>query len=227
VSGQPPIHVDDEARVADAMARELEAMAAATPPALPAGFADRVMAAVAREPLPQPTRAFGTALATRSLGAALAAIGDAWRVATGGRAPIAVRAQALALVLVVVAGSLAVAGGATVGAIDLLKATQPPHPSPSIPQPSQLQPTPSPSPTPSQPLTPIVPTPDGTETPEGTDGGGASERPDTATPRPTRTEDARRTPTPSPTSTEDGEGSGGDGETPSPTGTDEHSGGDG
>ena len=230
MSGQRSVHVDDEARVAGEMARELDAVAAASHAAPPAGFADRVMAAVAREPLPQPTRAFGTALAARRLGAAIATVGDAWRVAIGGRAPLAVRAQALALVLVVAGGSLALAGGATVGAIDLFNATQPARPSPTTPQPSQLLPSPSPTPSPTPAFPGPTPNPEASDTPEPTeDGGGATQGPPTATPRPTRTEDhGGATAEPTATGTDDhhDDGSSGGG-TPQPTGTDDHSGGDG
>ena len=59
---------------------------------------------------------------------------------------MAVRVQALALVLVVAAGSLAVAGGATVGAIDLLNATQPPQPSPNGPPAERAADEPEPQP---------------------------------------------------------------------------------
>ena len=48
-------------------------------------FADRVMAAVAAEPSPQPIAALGTAVRGGRLGAALAAIGDSWRVRSGAR----------------------------------------------------------------------------------------------------------------------------------------------
>jgi hypothetical protein len=236
VTGQWPVHVDDEARVADEMARDLEAVAAGSQAMPPAGFTDRVMASIAHEPLPQPARAFGAALSARRLGAALASIGDAWRVVVGGRAPMAVRAQALALVLIVAAGSLAVAGGATVGAIDLLNANQPPHASPATPQPSELQPSPSPSPSTSPAVTPPdlstapPPTSDASETPEATDNGGATQRPPTATPRATGTEDAgggNTTPTPTGTDDHGGDGSSGGGETPKPSGTDDHGGGGG
>ncbi len=239
MTGNHPIHVDDEARVADEMARELEALAAETQVKPAAGFADRVMSSVAREPLPQPARAFGAALVARRLGAALASVGDAWRVAISGPAPFAVRAQALALVLVVAIGSLAVAGGATVGAIDLFNATQAPHPSPTEPEPSQLEASPSPSPSPSPSVTtPEVssepgPTQDAAETPEATDNAGATQQPETATPRPTGTDDhgggSGGAATPTPTGTDDhGGGGGGGGEEtprPTPTGTDDHGGG--
>ena len=64
-------------------------------------FTDRVMAAVAAEPSPQPIAALGTAVRGGRLGAALAAIGDSWRVAFGSSRPAALRAQAFAMVLVV------------------------------------------------------------------------------------------------------------------------------
>jgi uncharacterized membrane protein YgcG len=237
VTGQRPIHVDDEERVATEMARELEDLAGQSGMAPSAAFTDRIMAAVAHEPVPQPARAFGAALAARRMGAAVASIGDAWRVLVGGSTPLAVRAQALALVLVVAVGSLAVAGGVTVGAIDLLNANQPPHPSPTAPQPTEppSSPSPSPSPNPSpslspsttvEPSTDAAPTPDATETPggNGTHGGnetpgasempGATHRTETATPHPTGTDD------------HGGGGSAG-GETPSPTATEDHGGGSG
>jgi hypothetical protein len=235
VSASRPVHVDDEVRIADEMARELEALAGSSLAVPPAGFAERVMASVAREPLPQPARAFGVAVGARRLGAALASVGDAWRVAVGGRAPIAVRAQALALVLVVALATVAVAGGAAVGAIDLLNATQPPQPSPTTPQPSQIAPSPSSSPIPSttpsqpsaEPSAEPSPSGEGTDTTDGADGGGTS-RPSTATPRPTRTEDSGGGgAAPTPTGTDESGGSGGDGETPGPTATDDHGGGDG
>ncbi|HEY6014158.1 MAG TPA: hypothetical protein VIU37_09120, partial [Candidatus Limnocylindrales bacterium] len=93
MSAGRPIHVDDETRLADEMARELEGVAERSHVTPAPGFADRVMASIASEPLPQPARAFGAAVTARRLGAALASIGDAWRVAVGGRAPLAVRAQ--------------------------------------------------------------------------------------------------------------------------------------
>ncbi len=236
MTGQRPIHVDDEARIADEMAGELEAVAAHSHLAPPDGFADRVMASIAQEPLPQPARAFGAALAARRLGAALAAVADAWRVVGGGPVPVVVRAQALALALVVTFGSLAVAGGAAVGAIDLLSANQASRPSPTEPEPSQLQASPSqsPSPTTPEPSTEPAPTQDVVETPEATATPGEITGNETAAPRATGTEDHRGGSggggaTPSPTGTEDqgGDGSGGGSETPSPSGTDDHGGGGG
>ena len=120
--GNVPIHPDDEARVAMEMTRDLEGMAAEKGISPSAWFADQVMAAVALEPLPQPARAFKAALLSGRMRAAIASLGDARRVAGGGSAPVFVRAQALALVLVLTIGSLALAGGATVGAVGFLNA---------------------------------------------------------------------------------------------------------
>ena len=220
MSRQLPVHPSDEDRIAAGMERELEAMTM-TSPVLPGdGFADRVMAAIADEPLPQPVRAFGLALVGGHLRSAIAAVGDAWRTIASTPAPLAVRAQALALVLVVAVGSLALAGGAAVGAMGLLDrddAPRPSQPAPSVaPSPS---PSPSPEPTPSA-------SPEPTETPE------ATETPDDSTAAPTS---RPRTATPTATGTDDhggnsgsgsGSGSGSD-HTPSPAGTDDHSGSDG
>jgi hypothetical protein len=119
------IHPDDEERVATDMSRAIEALASEAGVRPPVDFADRVMAAIATEPLPQPVRAFGVALLAGGLNAAAASVGDAWRVVGGGLTPLAVRVQALALVLALTVASLAVAGGATVGAIGLLTTSSP------------------------------------------------------------------------------------------------------
>jgi len=230
VSGGLPIHPDDEARVAAEMTRDLEGVAAEIDIRPPAGFVDRVMAAVASEPLPQPARAFRVALLGGRLRPAMASLGDAWRVLGGGSRPLIVRAQALALVMLVTIGSLAIAGGATVGAIDLLSAIAPVSPPPTAPAPTG--PITSPLPSASPGATPVrspdaspdaSPTPEATETTEPipTETPAPTERPRTATPRPTPTDD-------------NGGGSGGSGEdggdhtpTPAPTESDDHGGTDG
>jgi len=233
-----PIHPDDEERIASTMSRDLEGLAAESAIRPPTGFVDRVMAAVAAEPLPQPARAFGVALLGGRFRAAAATVGDAVRVVVGGSTPVAVRAQALALVLVLAIGSIAIAGGAAVGAIDLLSANQTPAPSQTTPLPSEPQSSPSPTPSPSFTPEPSS-TPEMTETPEPTE--------------PTETPEATQRPgggglQPTPTDDhggggDDGEDSGHDGsssgsgsssdsssgsdshtETPQPTETDEHDG---
>jgi hypothetical protein len=233
-----PIHPGDEERIATTMSRDLQDLAAESAIRPPVGFVDRVMAAVAVEPLPQPARAFGVALLGGRFRAAAASLGDAVRVVVGGSTPVAVRGQALALVLVVAIGLIAIAGGATVGAIDLLSANHTPAPSPTTPLPSEPQPSPSPSLSPS--LTPEPSsTSEATETPEPTeptDTPEATQRPGGGGLQPTPTDDHGG-------GGDDGEGSGHDGsstdsgsssdsgssgdthtETPQPTETDEHDG---
>jgi hypothetical protein len=237
VSAGLPIHPDDEERAAADMSRDLAGVAAEIDIRPPAGFADRVMAAVANEPLPQPARAFGVALLGGRLRPAIASLGDAWRVLGGGSRPLVVRAQALALVLVVTIGSLAIAGGATVGAIDLLSAIAPVTPPPTTPAPTgpitsplpSVSPSSTPDPSPDASLD-ASPTPEATETtqPTPTETPAPTERPRTATPRPTPTDDHGG-------GSGGGDG-GGDGSdsggsdqtpTPAPTETDDHGGTDG
>jgi uncharacterized membrane protein YgcG len=234
VSGGQFLHPDDEERLSVEMGRELGAIAGDSAIVAPVGFSDRVMIAIAREPLPQPARAFGVALLAGHVRVAIAALGDAWRVAIGGSTPLGIRGQSLALVLVVGIGSLAVAGGAAVGAVDLLAQNPAVAPSPSTPllsqPPPSAMPSPSPDPSPSPSSSPES-TPDASPTAEHP---GAAETP-RATLRP-------RTPSPTATGTDDhggsGSGSGGSGSgsgsgggvqtpEPSPTESDDHGGSDG
>ena len=240
MSGPRSIHPDDEERVATDMSRAIEALASEAGIRPPVDFTDRVMAAIATEPLPQPVRAFGVALLAGRLSAAAASVGDAWRVVGGGSTPLAVRVQALGLVLALTVASLAVAGGATVGAIGLLTSSPPPAPITTTPSPNapvSSDPAPSQSPSPSPSLAPdgspdASPAAEPTGTPEATE-----------TPGGPRNTDGPRTSTPRPTETDDHGGSGGDGSsgedpehsgpgsgidsdddhTPSPTETDGHS----
>jgi hypothetical protein len=222
VSGDLRIHPSDEERIAAEMARELEAMTMTTAVKPSDDFADRVMFAIAAEPLPQPVRAFRLALFGGHLRAAASAVGDSWRTVTSGSAPFAIRTQALALVLVVLVASVSLVGGATVGALGLLGNSGPtPQPTPSLPVPS---PTESPSADPTSSASPA-------ESPTGTPE-------DHSTPRPTT---RPRTATPTATGTDDHGGGGGGGSgsgsgggdnrtpeptnTPEPAGTDDHGGG--
>ncbi|HET7474067.1 MAG TPA: hypothetical protein VFJ71_13140 [Candidatus Limnocylindrales bacterium] len=231
MSGSTPVHLDDEERRAADMASELEQLTMTTPILPSAGFADRVMAAVAREPLPQPVRAFGLAVFGGRLWAAASAVRDAGRIVTVPRVPLAVRAQGLALVLIVAVGGLALLGGAAVGAAALLQG-QTYEPSPPV---QLVSPSPSPSPAPS-----ATPVPSATASPEASD-----------TPEPTETADPTddRTARPTAAGTDDhggggsdsgsgsgsgsgksgsdsgGSGSGSDdGATETPVGTDDHGG---
>lgn len=154
-------------------ARDLEAYAATGMASPTVGFEDRVMAAIAMEPMPRPTRGLGF----------LATVRQAWAIAFGAGRPIAMRAQALALLLLVAVAVGSVGSVAMVGASRLFAPVNVPPTTPS-PPPSPL-PSPSLGPT-ASPLPSFSPTP-------------------SATPRPSPTE------TVEPTGTDDSGGSGGRG----------------
>ena len=192
-----------------ATARELEALAATDGIRPAEGFDDRVMRAIAAEPAPRvPVLSGSRAL---WLGVPLA-LRNAWAVARTSGRPRAVRAQALAFVLLVcvLAGSLVTAAGAlTVGGL----LGQHPDATPSI-GPGPTAPAPTPAATPNQtpeptqtPGTAASPSPEGpgaTARPTATPKAGQTPRP-TQTPRPIETprptETARPTETPRPTDT--------------------------
>lgn len=144
-----------------ATARDLEAFARSEGAGPRADFEDRVMAAVALEPPPRPI----------AVGGLLASLRDAWRILWSGGRPIAVRAQALALVLLV---AVALGSAGTVAGVGLARLLEPDGtPPPAVPSPS---PSPSPTtaprqtPSPTPTATPTAtPTPTGDETPEPTE----------------------------------------------------------
>jgi hypothetical protein len=199
VAGEPD---PSPAESADALstARELEALAVSAGVRPTDGFEDRVMAAIAVEPLPRVVVRPRGAVRGGLLGAFALAFRDAWGVASSGGRPFAVRAQALALVLIVVlaAGSLTALGAVTVGG--LLDRQSGPSPS--------VQPGPT-----------IVPTPTSTETAEPT-----------GTAEPTETAEPIETAEPAGTDDHGGGGGDGGGSTAQPTrtsgptGTDDHGG---
>jgi hypothetical protein len=135
VTGIRPEELAAETRVA----RDLEGVSARGGMRPSAGFTDRVMGAVAAEPVPAPVIAAGSALRHGAALGFLASIRDSFRVAFGRGFPVVVRAQALALVLVVT-GVVAGSGLATAGAIGLLDDRGSPSPVPSVaaPSPSEL-----------------------------------------------------------------------------------------
>ncbi len=220
-----------------AVARDLEANLAVGDVHPSSAFADRVMGAIALEPLPQPAIAAGSALRGGRLGAMTAALADSWRVAFSGGRPFAVRAQAAAFVLVVVVAAGSLGGVAAIGAVRFIQAapSQVASPPPLVPS---TQPLRNPSLEPSDGLAPAI-QPADSEGPKETEQPGQSEEPGETqepTAKPGGTHDASKTPrparTPKPTETDDhGAGSGGDPEptedpteTPSPdAGTDGHS----
>jgi len=118
VPGEPePI----AAELADALAtaRELEAIASNAGLRPSDGFEDRVMAAIATEPAPRLVAAPVSAVRGGRVGAFLVTVRESWAVASRGGRPMAVRAQALAFVLLVVLATGAMAGvtAVTVGAL--------------------------------------------------------------------------------------------------------------
>lgn len=165
LDGASGLHADELAGDTR-MARDLETLAARTtnpPPAASAAFADRVMTAVAAEPVPAPARLAGRALRRGSLSALLLSLRDAWRVTTSTGFPMAARAQAMALVLVVAAlvtGSSMV----TAGALGLL-GTDHATPAPSLERPSGPAETPTSATGTPEPTEDASASPDASESP--------------------------------------------------------------
>jgi hypothetical protein len=190
--------------------RELHSFAASDRTEPGAGFAARVMGAIAAEPAPQPIAVVGEALRRARPLAVLAGLRDAWRVAFSGGRPPGVRAQALALVLVAAFGFASLGGIVAIGASALLNRSETPEPIPTLPSP-----IPSPSPTPaSSPTATPSPTPSATSSPDRT------ARP-TTTPKPAQTADPTDTAepdetddpkTPRPSDDNSGPGGGGGGD---------------
>jgi hypothetical protein len=240
LGGVPGIAPDELAGEA-AVARELEAFADRTRGGPTGDFVDRVMTAVTAEPMAAPAKAAGIALRRGAFGAFLASLGDAWRVTTRPGFPMAVRAQALALVLLV-AGLAAGSGLATAGAIGLLdddRGGPSPHPSLLAPAvdtdvPSVVEPTPvatseDTSPEPSQTAEPAETRDDATaeptHSPEPADTGDKGGDHHGAGGAGSPTSRPARTPRPTPTQGDDSgdhhDGGGGEdgSETPEPTET--------
>ena len=195
---------DAELAASMAVARDLERLAAED--LVPtADFADRVMAAIATEPIPTPVAMAGHAVATGSVAGLVASLREAWRTILSSGRPAAVRAQSGALLLVVALGVSMVGGTVAVGAGLLLGDGR------------QESPQPSASPAPTDSLEPS-PSPEATESPEPTGSAGPTAKP-TGTPRPTAT--AAPTDTPEPTGTDDPDDTPEPSDAPKPTDTPE------
>jgi hypothetical protein len=165
------LEADAESAELLAIARDLEAFGGTGLTTPSVGFEDRVMAAIADEPMPRPSgRGF------------LATVRDAWAIAFGPGRPVLLRAQAFAMLLALALAVGSVGTVAVVGAARLLG--QDGTPPPTVPTPSPLPspsitPSPSPSPTPSVSPSPTPsaspsPSPTDTDEPSGSDdhGGG-------------------------------------------------------
>lgn len=177
-------------------ARDLEAFAASEHSMPSADFEDRVMAAIAAEPPPRAMLAGGF----------ITGIRNAWRLAWSGGRPMAVRAQAFALLLVVAVAVGSVGSLAAVGVARLL--------SPEIPPPSLL-PNPSPSPSPSLPSPSPSPSIPATPSPS----------PSLPSASPSPSDTAEPTETAEPNGTDDhggGSGSGSGSDSGSGSGSDDH-----
>jgi hypothetical protein len=215
-----------DAELADALliARELESLAAGEAIRPSDGFEDRVMAAIALEPAPRLVVRRPSAGRAGRVTAFLVAVGDAWRVASTGGRPAAVRAQALAFVLLVLlaAGALTTVTAVGVGALLQRNGQTTPSftPAPTVGPTTSETAVPSESPDASD-------SPEPSETPEATEaaeGPGAIATPKSAeTAKPTAT--SRPTRTPRPTQTPHAEDTQKPGETPNPTEIDDHGGG--
>ncbi len=210
VSGLAPDELASETR----LARELEGTAARVSVRPSSDFTERVMAVVAKEPAAAPVLAARMALRHGSFGALLASIRDAWRVTVSPAFPMAMRAQAMAMVLLV-AGLAAGTGVVTAGALGVLDGDRPSpvtettEPSVPVTEAPTAEPTAEPTQSPAsiEPSSSPDPSPsieDGTDEPAG------SAEPD-KTPAPTKKPVATRTPSPTRTPTP----------TPTPTPTDE------
>ena len=221
-----PRATDAELADALAIARELDALAAGEPVRPSDGFDDRVMAAIALEPAPRLVVRRASAGRGGPIGAFLVTFGDAWRVATTGGRPAAIRAQALAFVLLVLLAGAALTTVGAVGVGAFLRGNGQANPS--------LRPAPTVGPTnvdttqPSESLE-ASDSPEPSESPEAT---GTAEAPEaTATPKSGETakpaSTIRPTRTPRPTETPHVEDTQKPGQTPRPTGTDDHGGGGG
>jgi hypothetical protein len=129
---------DSELARALGIARDLEALAADDGIRPTDGFEDRVMAAIAAEPAPKLVVRPGSRRGGPLAGFAVA-FRDAWGVATGGGRPLAVRAQALAFVLLVVLGigALTAVGAVTVGGLLQGQLTPPPSLTGGLKQPAR------------------------------------------------------------------------------------------
>ena len=122
------------------------------------GFADRVMVAIAAEPIPRGTFLAGATGVLHDVLAPFAAIVEAWRVSmTRGRPPI-IRAQAFALVLAVAFAVGSAGALAAIGAGRWLAAER--HDDPAV--------IPGPTPPTTEGILPLAPTP--TPEPVATDG---------------------------------------------------------
>ena len=207
VGGEGPEPTAAELAEALLAARSLEAHASADLVQPSSGFEDRVMAAIATEPAPRAIILPGSAVRGGRPAAFVMTLRNAWAIAFSSNRPMAVRAQALGLVLVVAAAVGALTGVAAVGVGGVLSSQADPSPSvaaptasPSVPAPS-ASPSPAPSSSPSASPSPSSnssagPSPSSSPTTEVTSSPSATGG---TTPAPSTSPSATSTTRPSPT----------------------------
>lgn len=195
------------------VARELEAFASLERVTPSSDFVDRVMSAVTIEPPPR-----GTFRSWRAA-AVLAGLRSSWRIAWSPARPVAVRAQALAVLLAATLALGSLGSAAAVGAWLLLGEQPSPMPSveldppPISPVPSLPAVAPNPSMVPTGPSPVATVTPSPTPEPTPTASGSASPQPTSGASGPTTT-------TPPPAATPEPGATGRPLETDGPDGTD-------
>lgn len=174
LGGADPAPGDAELAAAYSVAREIESTLPRENVVPTAGFADRVMAAVALEPAPRPTGFLAALRAHPGPAGLVISVREAWAVAAGGPGrPVRARGLALAYVaaVLVIATSLTgVVAYGTAGGLGLLDDN-------ASPSPSVLAPSPRPSPSPG----PTAPAPDASASPEPS---ASAEPSDSAEPEP-------------------------------------------
>ena len=203
-------------------ARTLESQLAARDVHPSAEFADRVMAAVAAEPRPQPAVAAGLATRRGRLRSMSAALADSWRVKRRPPRWPSDAGRRVVLVAILALGSLGSLAAA--GAIRLLApAPSPGSALPTIRSDGSTAPTAQPTPTATLPTPSAGPTDDGqpTGSPEPSETDDSGKAPEaTKTPRPTNTPRGTVQPTETEDPTDDsghgGGGSGDEGESSTP-----------
>jgi hypothetical protein len=124
-------------------ARGLEQAVGSEPFHPSAGFADRVMARVAKEPAPRPAGFLAPLLARHSLAGVVASVRTAWSIAVNGAGrPVGARGLALAYVLAVLLIGVSLTGAAAYGAAGAMGLLTPD----GSPKPSLITPGPTRSP---------------------------------------------------------------------------------
>jgi hypothetical protein len=219
-SGEPASApaIDSDGAVLTAMAAELERIALEPGPRPSAGFADRVGAAIAREPMPVPMAAAGNAVRRHSAPGMAAALRDSARVGFGSHRPVTARAGAFAMLAVAALIVVSVGGALAFGAASVfVPAPQATDRDERATVSPTLQLTPTESSEPTNSTSVGEPSPGPSSSPIDNDGPGASPRgtadPDGSlkpgqTPKPSESardsDDPTQSPSPSPSATPHG-----------------------